>query len=906
MRTLSVILGIVMLFLLCSTVVCAAVQGQPAKKMSESEISFTDPSGYAPEELLVQFSSPQTDEKIAKKVEKFYGKETKKSHKIVLDYSGLGLSNTYLLKLSSGEDPKEVKEKYKQDSEVVFAEPNYVVTIDAIPNDPYFYRDWGLHNTGQRGYADADIDAPEAWELCTGSPEVIVAVIDTGVDYSHSDLAANIWTNSAEIPGNGVDDDHNGYIDDIRGWDFYNRDNNPMDDNGHGTHCAGTIGAVGNNGRGVPGVMWQTRIMPLKFMSSGGSGYTSDAVAAILYANMMGADVISNSWGGGGSSTLLKNAIDSSPAVVVCAAGNSAANIDATPFYPASYSSPQIIAVAASSAYDGLSSFSNYGSVSVDVAAPGEYIYSTYRGGSYAYMSGTSMATPHVAGLAGLVKAYSPGLTSSQIKAALLGNVDIKSSLNGKVLTSGRINAYRTLSSLGVVPVQVPVITSLSPSSAQADSPGFELIVTGSNFTQDSGVAWNGGQRFTTFVSSTQLRATILSGDIASTGTAAVTVTDPVGGTSNGMTFTIQPKPALVITSLSPSSAQAGGPGFVLTVTGAEFTSNSKILWDGAERTTTYGSDTQITAAITAADIASPGTATITVTDPDRTASNGLTFTIQPKPALVITSLSPSSAQAGGPGFVLTVTGAEFTSNSKVLWDGGQRSTTSVSSTQLQATILSGDIANSGTATITVTDPDRTASNGVTFTIQAPLPPPVPVITSLSPSSAQAGGPGFVLTVSGAEFTSNSKVLWDGGQRSTTSVSSTQLQATILSGDIANSGTATITVTDPERGTSNGMVFTIDGGLAAPVISTVSPKYLRRGGTRSLSIYGSNFAPGDQAELRRNGYTSIPCTGEVTSNSGKITCSVPIPSTARTGYWNLAVIHPNGQTGIKSSAVYIY
>jgi subtilisin family serine protease len=724
MRMLSSNFGIVMLFLLFTTVIFVSVQGQPVEKIRESEISVTDPSGYAPEELLVQFSSPQTEEKIAKKVEKFYGRDTKKSHKIVMDYSGMGLSNTYLLKLSSGEDPKKVKEKYKEDPEVVYAEPNYIVTVDTVPNDlsPYL---WGLHNTGQRGYADADIDAPEAWDLFTGSPEVIVAVIDTGVDYSHPDLAANIWSNSNEIPGNGLDDDHNGYIDDIRGWDFYNRDNNPMDDNNHGTHCAGTIGAVGNNGLGVTGVMWQVRIMPLKFLSAGGSGYTSDAVLAILYANKMGADVISNSWGGTGYSTTLKNAIDASPAVVVCAAGNNARNNDGYPFYPASYSSPQIIAVAASTATDNLASFSNYGGSSVDVAAPGEYIYSTLRGGSYAYMSGTSMATPHVAGLAGLVTAYSPDLTSSQIKDTILTNVDQKSSMSGKILTSGRINAYRTLSSLGVVPVSVPIITSLSPSSTLAGGSGFVLTVTGSNFTENSKVLWNGGQRSTTYVSGTQLRASILSGDIAGTGTASVSVNDPAGGTSNEIGFAIEPKPAMGITSLSPSSAQAGGSGFVLTVTGSNFTENSTVLWNG-------------------------------------------------------------------------------------------------------------------------------------------------------------------------------------NQRSTTFLSGTQLRATILTGDIASPGTATVTVTDPSRTNSNGMTFTINGGLQPAVISSVSPFYLRRGGTRSVSIYGSNFAPGDQAELRRNGYTSILCTGEVTVSSGKITCSVPVASTARTGYWNLAVIHPDGQTGIKSNAVYIY
>ena len=815
MRTFPVMLGFVLLFLFCATIVCAADTGQPSKKMSDTEISVTDSLDYAPDELLVQFSSPQNDEKIAKKVETFYGKETKKSHKIVLDYSDLGLSNTYLLKLSAGEDPKEVKEKYKKDSEVVFAEPNYVVTLDVTTNDSYFSRLWGLHNTGQRGYADADIDAPEAWDLCTGSQEVIVAVIDSGVDYNHPDLAANIWTNSGEIPGNGKDDDGNGYVDDVCGWDFYNRDNNPMDDNNHGTHCAGTIGAIGNNGQGVTGVMWKVKIMPLKFVSSSGSGYTSDAVSAILYANKMGADIISNSWGGTGYSTTLKSAIDASSAVVVCAAGNSGTNNDNTPFYPASYTSPQIIAVAASTAYDSLASFSNYGSVSVDVAAPGDYIYSTIRGGSYGYMSGTSMATPHVAGLAGLVKAYSPGMASSQIKAAILGNVDTKSSFSGKVLTSGRMNAYRTLSSI---------------------RPPADLSVTGN----EPATGYNTGPVFVT-----------LTGTGFYTGTA-VRLTGPSDIIGTGVTVVSEMK----LTCTFDLTGQPEG-------------SYDVVVNNPYGQSATY---------------------------------SGFTI-IAPPPSLIITSLSPSSATVGDSGVDLTVTGSNFTQNSTVGWNGEGRTTVFVSGSQLRASISSGDIATAGTAIITVSDPDRITSNGMAFTIQ---PPPSLVITSLSPSSATVGDPGFDLTVTGSNFTQNSTVAWNGEGRTTVFVSGSQLRASISSGDIATAGTATITVSDPDRITSNGMAFKINSVLAVPVVSSVSPTTLKRGTSKSLTLYGSNFVSGAQAELRRTGYTPILCTREVVANSGKITCSIRIPSTTSTGYWDVAVINPDGQTGIKSRAVRIY
>lgn len=325
---------------------------------------------------------------------------------------------------------------------------------DRMPNDPFFSNLWGMHNTGQTGgKADADIDAPSAWTLNTGSASTIIAVIDTGVDYNHPDLSANMWINTGEIAGNGIDDDRNGYIDDVRGWNFVSNNNNPMDDHSHGTHCAGTAAAVGNNGVGVAGVSWTAKIMPLKFLDSSGSGSTSAAVSAILYANRMGAHVLSNSWGGGGYLQSLKDAIDASPGVVVCASGNSGLNTDSSPQYPSAYTSTTIIAVAATDHNDNLASFSNYGGTSVDVGAPGVNIYSTVLSGGYGTKSGTSMATPHVAGLAGLIKSVNPTLTNLQIKSAIMNTVDLKSSLSGKCVTGGRINADTAVRSVYVPPL---------------------------------------------------------------------------------------------------------------------------------------------------------------------------------------------------------------------------------------------------------------------------------------------------------------------------------------------------------------------------------------------------------------------------------------------------------------------
>jgi len=560
-----------------------------------------------------------------------------------------GKKTMEVLRLQEGTSMRNALAAYLTDPGVEYAEPNYIVHTAAFPDDPNFSNLWALHNTGQSGgTADADIDAPEAWDLTTGSDSVVIAVVDTGLTFNHPDLVGNVWRNVDEFPGDangdgcpgicGVDDDgdglidegsiddddENGYADDINGWDFIGDDNDPTDYTDHGTHVAGTIAAEGNNGLGITGVMWKARIMPLRFLGVTGSGTVADAVEAILYANANGADVINNSWGGGSYSQALKDAIDASPAVVVCAAGNGGTdgvgdNNELAPFYPASYTSPNIIAVAATNHNDGLASFSNYGNASVDVGAPGVNIYSSvpqlsfgapvtiygpegfegatgslpllgwssggansswavtagtgiggsnsledspggnylddtsswagymtpvssvkdnlytltfkwkgevedifdfieihysldgvkwswvdFRTGSsggvfitdstdeftniaemynsfyfgfgitsdfsvtkdgvyidditfvrrpisvtnysYTYFQGTSMAAPHVSGIAGLVKSVNPSLSNVEIKDAILNSVDKVSSLSGKVLSRGRVNAYSAVS----------------------------------------------------------------------------------------------------------------------------------------------------------------------------------------------------------------------------------------------------------------------------------------------------------------------------------------------------------------------------------------------------------------------------------------------------------------------------
>ncbi|MFH1283878.1 MAG: PKD domain-containing protein [bacterium] len=393
--------------------------------------------------------------------------EEKKHKKIKDAYNKHGLDKIYIIRINDERELEKLMRNLRNDPNVEYAEPNYQVQIDAMPNDPGFSELWGLHNVGQTGgIGNVDIDAPLAWSIETGSKDVIIAVIDSGVDYTHEDLAENIWINENEIPDNGIDDDENGFIDDIRGWDFYNNDNDPMDDNSHGTHCSGTIGAVGNNNTGIVGVNWNVSIMPLKFLDASGSGWTSDAIECIEYATLMNADIMSSSWGSEGFSQALKDVIQAASdagILFVAAAGNGYADTDVSPYYPSCYDVPNVVSVAALDHNNQKPGFSNYGLESVDLGAPGVDIYSTVPGNRYAENSGTSMACPHVSGVAGLIKACFPEAASDQIKARLLASVFPCEALEGITVTGGRVNAYSCLEDDTVPPFAVNDLFASNP-----------------------------------------------------------------------------------------------------------------------------------------------------------------------------------------------------------------------------------------------------------------------------------------------------------------------------------------------------------------------------------------------------------------------------------------------------------
>lgn len=418
-----------------------------------------------PTELLVKFRPDVSRQKkqaafnaLASEVKYFPGRISGKS--VALSQPNAPAATTTLeqlalVRLNLRIDAPSAIRRLERNPDVLYAEPNYRFHIaeasrnPVVPDDFDLPRQWSFHNTGQTGgQSGADIDAPHAWQLSTGDKRVVAAVIDTGVDYYHPDLAANIWLNTGEIAGNGIDDDNNGYIDDERGYDFVSQDSDPMDDHSHGTHVAGIIGASGNNKIGVTGVCWKIRLMAVKAFDENGDGDLAGIIAAIHYAVNNGAQIINGSWGGPERSRALEDAIaeaNNAGVLFVAAAGNEK---NATPLYPAAYSS--VLAVAATDHNDQRAAFSSFGAF-VDVAAPGDTIYSTVPNNRYDYLSGTSMAAPLVSGLAALILARHPEFSHREIENIIRNTADPITT--DKYIGSGRINAYRALQVNAPLPV---------------------------------------------------------------------------------------------------------------------------------------------------------------------------------------------------------------------------------------------------------------------------------------------------------------------------------------------------------------------------------------------------------------------------------------------------------------------
>ncbi len=515
--------------------------------------------------------------------------------------------NAYRIDLVPGTPVTAALSLYAAIPGVTVAEPDYYISAQLNPNDTLFGSLWGMNNTGQSGgVVDADIDAPEAWNnpAWRGTGDTVVGVIDSGIDYRHQDLYSNIWINEGEIPtairnllvdtdsdtfitfrdlnnpvnqgagkiqdwnNNGRidggdlldnrsgwefdgDNDRNGYVDDLIGWDFFSYDNDPSDATGHGTHVAGTIGASGNNVVGVTGVAWKTRMGALRFLGPSG-GTTSGAINAIHYSRVTGMKVTNNSWGGGPSSTLLFNAINQyrvAGGLFVAAAGNSATNNDLIPHYPSNYDSDNVLAVAAMTRNDGLSSFSQYGIAMVDIGAPGSDILSTTPGESYDLADGTSMASPHVAGAAAVIWDAYPSLTYAEVKARILQTARPVAAMAGKVATGGMLNLEAALSVANPPPppgdISGPRVVSSAFSGSTASSFNtvrltFNETINAATFTVDDVVTLTGPNGAITPTGVTPVSGTVFDvtfADQTAPGGYSITVgpaiTDPTGNPMN-------------------------------------------------------------------------------------------------------------------------------------------------------------------------------------------------------------------------------------------------------------------------------------------------------------------------------------------------------------------------------------
>jgi uncharacterized repeat protein (TIGR01451 family) len=581
------------------------------------------PTGLSvPGEVLVKIKTEATQEEIAS-IEQLA--DAGAGQRIAATSSG-----TIWKLRSRSRSTSDLTASLRGNANVLYAEPNYIVHLEASPNDPSYENLWGLRNTGQviglAGLPGVDIDAEAAWNLTTGSAAVVVGVIDTGVDYTHPDLAANMWSNPGGI-GNAACGAG------THGFNSFSSTCDPMDDHYHGTHVAGTIGAAGNNGIGVAGVNWTASIMALKFLDSGGYGDIAGAVTAIEFAvqaKIAGVNVrvLSNSWGGFPFSKSLLDEINRAnehDILFVASAGNNGVNTDFTPHYPSGYATANMISVAATDNRDNTAYFTNYGLATVHLGAPGVDVLSTTPNGAYSYLSGTSMAAPHVAGVAALVLAQTPGLSTAQVKSAILDNVDPIFSLAGKTVTGGRLNAARAL---GIPP---------GPDFALAAAPPTQSISPGSTATYTVTITPSAG-----FAGSVDLSAS---------------------GLPAGATASFSPNPATTTSTLTVNTLATtptgtstpivtGTSGALVHATGVQLiTTSTPPIQNCPTLTLAYGYSATAPASVTVADFNGDGRSDFAVTNPgiNRIAirlgnSNG---TFQTTPALYLAGTAPIFSAAG-------------------------------------------------------------------------------------------------------------------------------------------------------------------------------------------------------------------------------------------------------------------
>lgn len=475
-----------------------------------------------------------------------------------------------LFHLNGSMSVEEAVRQANADPRVEYAEPDYILQInETVPDDPFFIQMWGLSNLGcffcGPDQPTANIDAPRAWDIATGSNDVVAVVLDTGVDIAHEDLAPNVWVNPHEIAGNGADDDANGFVDDVNGWNFFDKTNQVFKSSGedlHGTHVAGSIGAAGNNGKGVTGVAWRVKLMSLKFLGGPkGKGSTGNAIKGINYAidqrnRGVNVTVINASWGGPKESQSLRDAITAAGdagILFVCSAGNEGADVDQTPEFPSGFGGlPTCLSVAAMTSADNLASFSSFGHGSVGVAAPGQSIISTTPrnqfspNGAYSTLSGTSMSAPYVSGIAVLLWSHEPPLTPAQVKQRIVSTSEPIPALVSKTANSGRANAFNALTNR-IAPPRSPIVLTATFTKKVVTLDGFGFL-NGSAVIEVNGVAlptvdYDGSfalangtlTRLTAKIGKKPMKATFPSGQFVS-----VTVFNPTTGERSAQFVTVR------------------------------------------------------------------------------------------------------------------------------------------------------------------------------------------------------------------------------------------------------------------------------------------------------------------------------------------------------------------------------
>jgi subtilisin family serine protease len=767
---------------------------------------------------------------------------------------------------------------YQQNPAVLYAEPNYIyhtLQNPVTPNDPRFPELWGLHNTGQLGGTpDADIDAPEAWGITTGSPSVVVGVIDTGIDYNHPDLAANMFRNTADCNSNGVDDDGNGFIDDCYGINPAYGTSDPMDDHSHGTHVAGTIGAAGNNGVGVVGVNWNVRLMACKFLDADGFGSTSGAVACLQYFATMydrGVNLVAtnNSWGGGGFSFALRDAIDQHRQrgiLFVAAAGNSTRDNDLSVSYPANYYLPNVISVAATTRNDGLASFSNFGRRTVHLGAPGAEILSTVPGGGYATFSGTSMASPHVTGVAALLKAQDPGRDWKTIKNLLLtGGDPVPAGTNINFLTRRRLNARGSMTCANQVILAPLLPLAGAPGTTAVVGIPVDLAMLHINCGLPNGdlqVLVNGGPQNITLLddgsgADQEAGDGIYSGQWIPATSGAQTLQLP-----DGTNIAIQVLSPYVHSPVAFNYRNITGQRLDLADDGVAFQSTPfAIPFGGGSFTGWFIGDngnvlfvgTLPSSTNSPLPIPQGGTLVAPFWD-DLIADNGAIFyEVLGAPGsreLVVEWRNYGNWNCNF-GDAITFQVVFFENSSDILFN------------YLDTDFTTCDARAGASATVGVQVAAGVASQ---FSFNAPvvhsltsilwqLGSPTPSITSLSPFDAVAGDPGFTLRVKGKNFLSNSVLRWNGADRPTSFVNSSELAAVISTSDVAAAGTAQVTVFNPPPsggGESAPVAFDILAMRPMPVLTSVTPDTIVLGSFgATLTATGMGFS--SASVLRWNG-----------------------------------------------------